>query len=833
MNIYSRKNPITPRMDKLTLFLNIGLLGVFSSPHILEEARNVSVNKEEKPVLNFLIQSEDFILESIRRSVLHKCSCEGDEVLLSNNTCISSPTMVAIQHPLTYDPILFNTTEFNIVWKEKLECEQGFFKTQSNDFLLKPYGYLFDYGMQDVFDKDSYCIDHVLDEDGEINWIAEVCIPVPLLNACCRQGHILSNGNECVPHYNTKLTPSVIYNGNSLIPIEYLGEVITDEIVCSEGDLYDVELNGDDAVLHYKPYDFPQLVYINNYMERTQVSEYCIGMRMINDTFQYFGRFCYVDPCVKSTCVRKCCPPDMHLYNGSCTYNDSPQDSLELEFYTKSSLNKLEENPKNLHTLHGQLLHCTEDQGLSAIQLDPQVSPSDEFYLTNDGQLHVPVYRDGGICAIADDTTFGKADFSVTRYCIDMHETDDRALHPTAIICFQKSQDPGCSPNSYDVLQNDSFIEALTIEERVKTSTVHKCKCGANEILSADNKCLPYNTEVQILHPLTLEPTNVHTSSFGNIFTRELNCNGGFHETTDRFIIQPSGHLYYYELEVDIVITDYCIEHILSDKDGGGVRVRAELCLPDPPIPTCCPHGQILDEDGSCLNTSLEIEFMPPIHYKGKSLDNTHYGAVVHEAVTCSHHESIIENKVDGRNAILDYYPYYPPKLNYYTRYMERAEARPYCLGAKIIGGSVRYFSRSCHMDPCDNSTCVRKCCPPDMHMNGGCKKNNGDDENLNLTFFDVENMHRKVEFPDNLYMIYNKKCKNRVVKLDPYHRPEDAFKLLNNGHLYVVNEVDFGTYRRREDTIPKRKDYTIDKYCLDTSVNQYGEISQIALLCV
>lgn len=138
------------------------------------------------------------------------------------------------------------------------------------------------------------------------------------------------------------------------------------------------------AITDFRFYDDGSLTSASGKLES---GEFCLDqMNPLGGVPQFVARFCMVDPCNATNCVRKCCPHGM-IVNGDikiCQFHP-----LELALVIQNE-NGLEVNDSDVLILDGARAPIC-DNGRFLIR--PEVDPEDEFFVLPSGQLKIPAFE--------------------------------------------------------------------------------------------------------------------------------------------------------------------------------------------------------------------------------------------------------------------------------------------------------------------------------------------------------------------------------------------------------------------------------------------------------
>ncbi|XP_068242978.1 probable G-protein coupled receptor Mth-like 3 isoform X1 [Palaemon carinicauda] len=120
-----------------------------------------------------------------------------------------------------------------------------------------------------------------------------------------------------------------------------------------------------------------------------------------------------LEDCGRSTCVSKCCPSGQFINITYCAEHYDESDLWKPTFYDETK-EPLSATPSKLKLLY-RLPAC------ESFFLLPHMNPEDEFYLLEDGNLYVPLY---------------KKTYTPRSYCIDKAGMNPVETEEVALLCF-------------------------------------------------------------------------------------------------------------------------------------------------------------------------------------------------------------------------------------------------------------------------------------------------------------------------------------------------------------------------------------------------------------
>ncbi|XP_068224331.1 probable G-protein coupled receptor Mth-like 1 [Palaemon carinicauda] len=166
----------------------------------------------------------------------------------------------------------------------------------------------------------DYCINHFLDEEGQLSWNMKACIPHPVVPRCCPPDQVFRNGTCQAGPSPSHLFPAIQADPRGGEPI--IWPTVRNQIhrpTCKEGQVMrtvTLDINGSYLLslangLAYRWYTHGR----NVKSEFSFCSEFCVdGRQSIDGTMEYFANFCHTLPehrrpekCESDKCVRKCC----------------------------------------------------------------------------------------------------------------------------------------------------------------------------------------------------------------------------------------------------------------------------------------------------------------------------------------------------------------------------------------------------------------------------------------------------------------------------------------------------------------------------------------------
>ncbi|KAG7163135.1 G-protein coupled receptor Mth2-like [Homarus americanus] len=373
---------------------------------------------------------------------------------------------------------------------------------------------------------------------------------------------------------------------------------------------------------------------------------------------------------------------------------------------------------------------------------------------------------------------------------------------------------------------SSNFTQSLTdsqVTESLLTNfTLKKCQCEVDHVLD-ESTCIKRKTVVILWDTINNEPLIFNTSMFENIVVAEPQCSGSLirvvlNDSTFRFFFLPSGEL---QWEGEQSFQDYCIENYLHD---GHMGWEAHVCLPAPPVPRCCPPGYALAHDDSCV--AYSGNFAPPIDFnnmpvqwaaaEGDVQNVTCHGISVVRHLNLNTREGILA--YNSERAILEWKSSTKP-----TTYNREYE---YCVGMNIDINVQQYVAKFCYLDPslehqvkCNNSNCVRKCCPQGQLLLGmTCVNSYSEEEIWQLPISASQNNTLVLAPAENWTVVAGFPFCESFFDLESDVKSYDEFYLLPNGSLHIPHFED---------------SYPPTNYCLDLYLEpgpNYTLVNQVIL---
>lgn len=364
----------------------------------------------------------------VANATLHKCRCEGDQVW-NGAACQDVATIVAIIDYWTKQRVPLNTSEFSSVVVGDVRCPEGHRKVtlDSNKGSIYEFSLL---SSGELHWRDAnfpnYCIDHILDHNGEPkSWMAHVCLPPPPVSLCCPEGQALLTNGTCYPSDAALNVPLSMEVEDQLLTWQIDASSVVTNLSCSPADTYYRRLSAANVSLVYDPRGV-MLQWLPPTLTNLPIDrrEYCVGVEVTaGHAPQHATLFCYKDRaaehrelCHNVTCVRKCCPDHAVMRGVECIDVHDAHMEWTPTFHHLGSLSPGAPPPEDLALVHGMPI-CD-----SIFKMQPYESDEDRFYLLEDGTLMVPAFSSA---------------FPATMYCLDNFIDSNHPIAEHPLVCFQ------------------------------------------------------------------------------------------------------------------------------------------------------------------------------------------------------------------------------------------------------------------------------------------------------------------------------------------------------------------------------------------------------------
>ncbi|KAK8725056.1 hypothetical protein OTU49_011043 [Cherax quadricarinatus] len=358
----------------------------------------------------------------------------------------------------------------------------------------------------------------------------------------------------------------------------------------------------------------------------------------------------------------------------------------------------------------------------------------------------------------------------------------------------------------------------------LSNSTLRKCRCAGEEVWGK-GACHPHDTIVAIVDPQTGQRVAANTSSLTRVVVGQVKCPAprvsalldSNRHPEHEFSLEESGHLYWQ----GETFSDYCLEHTYTP-DGEPSAWEAQVCLNPPSVPRCCPSGYALHILDGCV-PEVGVVWSPPVQVQEQVVA---WGQVEGDVVniTCDAQSETQHVEVGGEGgATLLYSPqsallsWTPPTE------LKPKQHQDYCVGVEA-GAAGRYLAKLCYTDPmkahrqaCNNTTCVRKCCPQGSFFWQECVPVEAQEEEWQPEFHYPDTLAAGAPPPHPLTFVYGFPLCPSCFQLETYRTEEDKFYLLTDGSLHVPIFS---------------KVFPPDQYCLDKFLTDTGQVHTLPLVC-
>ncbi|KAK3863266.1 hypothetical protein Pcinc_030946 [Petrolisthes cinctipes] len=358
----------------------------------------------------------------------------------------------------------------------------------------------------------------------------------------------------------------------------------------------------------------------------------------------------------------------------------------------------------------------------------------------------------------------------------------------------------GAPHNDYTDSDNSTLHKAGNTEiERFYSGILRKCRCDGGQAWNGSS-CLDRPTRVAVYESELKQIFIVDSDHFNQVMVGEPQCPSHHLLVTldssrnldHQFSLLPSGHLYWYQREFDL----YCIDHVQPSSDDIGndeMWWEAHVCLSPPSLPRCCPSGVALTDDLWCGGNNSQQVLTPPIIVEGLVVTwpgETHSQPQQHN---CSY----TTLSLSSSEAYLKYSPdtvslVWSPTLSQW-----KEQDTDFCVG--VQEDTEYYLVRVCqenllnsHLQRCNQSTCVRKCCPEHEIMHVSKCEAAESTEIWTPLFYDVQDKSSVALAPADMTIITGYPLCQDFFKLEPHIYNGDQFLLLNNGYLYVSSFQEY-----------------------------------------
>ena len=359
---------------------------------------------------------------------LQKCNCDFEGIWngISCSTYDAGKTFVAVLDSYNM-PHPIPTSFFGAIKISGINCSESELKTTfpGGNFNLLPNLQLLHILSNTFYHPGHYCVDHVLDKNGDLSWQAEVCVPLPRVSKCCGDGEAIDfMTGMCYPYTEVQFNPPITLENTLFSRVE--GGLITLECAPEE-EIKRVRLGDGAGELLYTgvgtAFTWSQSTLSPPIAKYQQ--EYCVAPYVADGEQEYLVSFCYKDAmkehleqCTNATCVRKCCGMS-EFFNADSNSCDTPNDPVKLwqpSFHRLNGTMLIEDDyPHDLNVLSGRPL-CAHFYLLEA-----NIKSEDQFYLFKNGSLHVPIWSNS---------------VNSTSYCVDNWQYGPDKVLQHAMVCF-------------------------------------------------------------------------------------------------------------------------------------------------------------------------------------------------------------------------------------------------------------------------------------------------------------------------------------------------------------------------------------------------------------
>ena len=331
----------------------------------------------------------------------------------------------------------------------------------------------------------------------------------------------------------------------------------------------------------------------------------------------------------------------------------------------------------------------------------------------------------------------------------------------------------------------DATEELLDISTIGSGFTYSKCHCDIQEVWNGTScEKVPFESIYEVLS--RIQPD---LDKFENFMVASVNINNDIpcsepNQLVTIFnqglLLADNGDLYHEETDVVFPLEKYCFE-VSSQNDR--LYIEGRVCLSPPQLPYCCV------DDAPCHETQLQ-----PINveYAGHILKWNQTKLLKGNYSECS--EGSRAMQVDLKNSsnqltfrFSNVQMIFSPNSSY--GHKSFYSSQDFCIENKL-NPVVHFCYESAldqHISKCENSTCVRKCCPlGEVYslIERGCRIPTKESHLFQVSFSDMEGFEEVP--PDDLYVEHEFPWCDKKTLIDPSEDPKDKIHLLKNGSLYV-----------------------------------------------
>ncbi|KAK3872656.1 hypothetical protein Pcinc_022268 [Petrolisthes cinctipes] len=255
---------------------------------------------------------------------LVKCYCGAKEVLTKDGCQFYPGDTYIKEEDSRYEINPIPVESLKVVIHEP-ECKTVHGHRQMNfsgdEFYLRQRGdvvLMKSVGLLQGLRINNYCVEHTMDDDGQVTWTMKACIPPPSVPRCCPPGEAMKQG-QCQPELSpTLLTPpiSADMDGGD-ISWPFIENHIS-PLTCVKDPIKSLPLEPIATYLLNVPTGMvftwdPSVSYITR--KYFYPNKFCVdGRETSSGVVEYSANFCFSDPlevhnkaCQGHTCVRKCC----------------------------------------------------------------------------------------------------------------------------------------------------------------------------------------------------------------------------------------------------------------------------------------------------------------------------------------------------------------------------------------------------------------------------------------------------------------------------------------------------------------------------------------------
>ncbi|KAK7078595.1 hypothetical protein SK128_022812 [Halocaridina rubra] len=255
----------------------------------------------------------------------------------------------------------------------------------------------------------NYCINHDLEDSGELTWTLKACIPVPQVPKCCPPGSAMKDGS-C----QSAATPAIFQPPVSAKPFNFKNSIEWPNISHFVSNLTCSEYRLQTELLSYKQshlVSFPKGVHMGWIPDENtgrrrykECPDYCVDGIDLDGSVDYYVSYCYTDPydyhkeiCGDGPCLRKCCKKGevMNANQYACVAHKNATFNL------------------------------------------PTSRESSNYSIVEGWPLCTPTMKITGNFTIDKDGNFHNANISLDpmKYCVDMFKSDDE-MEQSGLACL-------------------------------------------------------------------------------------------------------------------------------------------------------------------------------------------------------------------------------------------------------------------------------------------------------------------------------------------------------------------------------------------------------------